>query len=125
MKKYITLMLLALVFQSVVAKESKKNPIFLSSLNTTVNNNYLDLDLVLDLTECALKKGNSIYLFPVLATDNDTLKLPKIILNSKSAHQSYKRYPNHHNYANAQVIRELKKKEKPNDSLFNPQIHWT
>ncbi len=111
MKKYITLMLLALVFQSVVAKESKKNPIFLSSLNTTVNNNYLDLDLVLDLTECALKKGNSIYLFPVLATDNDTLKLPKIILNSKSAHQSYKRYPNHHNYANAQVIRELKKKD--------------
>lgn len=115
MKRNIITLLVLLVIHGTIANAQKKNPIYLNSLTSSVQNNNLDIDLTLDISECNIKRGNSIYLYPILASSTDTLSLPNIIINSRSAHQTYKRFPRHHSFANALVVHELRKNDKTLD----------
>lgn len=113
MKKSILLLITLMLNLCISAQKNNDTPIYLDALACSKQGNQFDIELSLDLSECKLKQGSSIYLYPVLVVNlGDSIHLSQIIINSKSAHQAYKRHPKHFRYRDASVVHQLKKKAK-------------
>lgn len=111
MRYYIVSFIIAALYSNSIAGQKRStDQIYVNSIYSTIENRQLRLDFELDLSEVRLKKGNSIYLYPQIVYQKDTLELPLILVNGKNAHRVYKRLSKGKKRAiNALVIEELKK----------------
>lgn len=124
MKKSTLLLVMILFNYNISAREINK-AIHINSLTASVQQNNFDIGLNLDLSEYKLERGNSLYLYPILASKNDTIRLPHIIINSRSAQQSYRRYPNHHRYKGALIVQQFRKRASHLDyHITTPYRQW-
>ncbi|MGL5261766.1 MAG: DUF3868 domain-containing protein, partial [Bacteroides sp.] len=111
MKKIILSFVFLHLCHFLFGQNKYREPIYINSLESSIQDDYLNLSFELDFRECKLKKGNSIFIYPVLATPSDTLQLPLLLVNGKHAHRAYKRSKIRQLKLNAYIEQEFEKNQ--------------
>lgn len=110
MNKIILSLFLVCGFYSATAQQGNQL-IELDHFSTNVVDGSLDISFQIDMANKNMKRGNSVYLYPVLIGETDTLHLPLVIVHGKDAYHAYLRSGKDEQHYGAYLVKEYHKKE--------------